>query len=121
MEDWIFFDCNHKDAGSLLLEIQDRNYGADKNFGKELYFRGYFSPTWPLVRTIWFNTSSFNKSNVCSLIVSQASMCLCIIYMLDLITASETKPQACLLKKEGLGVDQIMMVTFSETITKITA
>lgn len=103
------------------MEVQDRIYRSDKNFGKELNFRGYISQLWRLVRTVWFNTSSFSKSNVCSLIMSQASMCLCIIYMLDLMTASETKPQAYCLKKKGLGVDQIMMVTFSETITKITA
>lgn len=35
--------------------------------------------------------------------MSQASICLCIIYMLDLMTASETKPQAWFLKW-GLGV-----------------
>lgn len=88
MEDLIVFDCNHKDSAGLLLE------GQTKTFGKELNFRGYFSEPNSFVRTVWFNTSLFNKSNLCSLIMSRASMCLCIIYMLDLMTASETKPPA---------------------------
>lgn len=62
MEDWIVFDCNHNNAGGLLLEVQDQIYRSDKNFEKELNFRGYISQPWRLVRTVWFDTSSFNKS-----------------------------------------------------------
>lgn len=52
-----------------------------KTFEKEVNFRAYFSGLWRFVRTVWFNTTLFNKSNGCSLITSQASMCLCIIYV----------------------------------------
>lgn len=31
MEDWIVFGCNHKNAGGLLLKVQDQIYRSDKN------------------------------------------------------------------------------------------
>lgn len=38
MEDWIVFDCNHNNAGGLLLKVQDRIYRSDQNIWKRSEF-----------------------------------------------------------------------------------